>query len=83
MQNGYMGFFVVNTSLDNDAEYQSLLYAEIMQKFSMGNSHTVYQGEPLAVESGNRHTKIIILHTADFVYIVMHYKLILIVFFIN
>ena len=55
MWNGYLGFFVVNDSLDNDAENQSLfrlLCTNNAQTFSMGNSHTVYQGETLAVDSG-------------------------------
>ena len=51
MPNGYLRFFVVNTSLDNDAENQLLLCAEIMcRRLALGNSHAVYQGETLAVD---------------------------------
>ena len=52
-----------------------------VQTFSTGNSYTVYQGETFTVE--NTHTKIIVLHTTDFVFIFIPYKLILSVFFIK
>ena len=49
------------------------------QTFRVEKSHTVYQGDQIR----NKHTKFIVLHTMDFVYVVVHYKLILIVFFIK
>ena len=42
MRNGYLQFFVINTKLENDAENQSLLCAEIMRKgLAVIKSHCV------------------------------------------
>ena len=48
-----------------------------VQTFSVENSHAVYQGESLAIDKTGIAYKIIVLHTTDFVYVVMRYKLIL------
>ena len=54
------------------------------QRFSAGNSYTVYHGETFVVDkSGICIQKIIVLHTTNLICIAMHCKLILIVLFIK
>ena len=84
MRNGYLRYFVVSTYLNNDSENQLLLCIDIMRR------HLAWEIVTLCIrvnlpqcKSGNMHTKIIVLHTTDFVYFVMRNKLILIVFFIK
>ena len=84
MPSGSLLFFVVNTYLDNDTENQSLLCTEIMRRrLVWEKSHCISGLNFRCGQSENMHTKIIVLHTTDCVYVVMCYRLVLIVFFIK
>ena len=83
MRNGYLWFFVVNTHLDSDVENQLHLCTEIMCTCLAWEIVTLCIRVKLPRWCRNMHTKIIILHTVNFVYIVICYKLIWIAFFIK